>query len=322
MKTMKYFAMAMLALVGLSLQSCSDDDNYDVKGNPNNLTYIALNSTNTVTCAIVQTPIGTFGEVNGEFPVKIQRAVTTNTTVSATIDNSMIDDYNDANDTEYEAIPNDIPVTITNATILQDTIASYDSITVSIDDAYLPQLTNTNGYLIPIRLSSISGDSKAQASEERGYGYVVINVSQTLLRDGGTEDQIPGTMLATSETTDWECSLGSWSTLIDGSTWSYLAYSNGSAWTVDMKKVYKVGGIAYFNTYGDWGYNASSIKLELSEDGNTWTDCGTATNMATNSDGYQIVCLYGAVSARYIRLTVNARYSWAAACAELRVYTE
>jgi len=324
MKNFKYFAFALVALTGLGLQSCHSDD-YDVKGNPDNLVYVAANATNSYECAVVQTPVGSFGSVSAKFPVKSLRSLDATTTITPVIDYDMVDTYNEDNGTDYIALPTSIPVTITKATILNGEAVCSDSIVVSVDDSYLPQLT-ASGYVVPFRISDVSGDSSAKASEERGFGYLVITTSEKLINDGGTVDDMPGTELSTSEISDWTITIGDWSSLIDDNVWTGENYSEGTPFTIDMQKTYKVGGLRFQGVYVAWygtAYAPYDITMELSEDGNTWTSCGTASrDIANFSDGYFNICLYGAVPARYIRLTVTPRISWAASVVEIRVVAQ
>ena len=54
------------------------------------------------------------------------------------------------------------------------------------------------------------------------------------------------------------------------------------------------------------------------------TEAGPASydEMSSDNNGYQYVVLYGAVQARYIRLTLSARSSWYGGLAELRVFAQ
>lgn len=100
------------------LCACSDDENYDVKGNPDNLVYFKANAENTFTGTVTHTPVGDFGEVKAAFPVRILRPASRDTKVTASIDTTLISAYNEAHGTSYVAAP--------------DGCVSFDKATVTI----------------------------------------------------------------------------------------------------------------------------------------------------------------------------------------------
>ncbi|MCH4147692.1 MAG: DUF1735 domain-containing protein [Prevotella sp.] len=322
MKKLILFLAPLLGLTAFSFTSCSDNETYDVCGNPDNLVYLSANATNTYNCKVVHTPVGEFGDVDVKFPVKIQRAATADITVKPIIDNSMIDAYNTAHNTKYVAVPDNM-FNITSATILRDTIAGKDSIEVSIDKANFASLTEA-GYMIPFTIEATGGDSKA--SEDRGTGYVIITTSTELIHKGATRDQLPPVIPRTSMGT-WTCEGQNISKVSDGNGYSGWSYDySGSTFIIDVKEVKKVGGISVWNRYAPYGtpYRITSVELSLSADGTNWTDCGTETlsEMYADSNGYQYVGLYGAVAARYIKIKIATRYSWDGLLAEFRVFAE
>ena len=77
----KYIALGIIA-AALSFQACSDDEHYDVVGNPNNLVYFKTMGDAVTTCTVTHTPVGDFGEVNAKFSVAIQRAASRDTKVT------------------------------------------------------------------------------------------------------------------------------------------------------------------------------------------------------------------------------------------------
>ena len=60
----KYAALSLLAVAGITMASCSDDESYDVYGNPQNLVYFKANADNTFTGTVAHTPVGDFGGVD------------------------------------------------------------------------------------------------------------------------------------------------------------------------------------------------------------------------------------------------------------------
>jgi len=74
MKTHKYIMASLSAAVlAFGFASCSDDDQYDVVGNPDNLVYFGAGNNNIKEVDVVNTPIGALEEVSVKFPIKILR---------------------------------------------------------------------------------------------------------------------------------------------------------------------------------------------------------------------------------------------------------
>lgn len=73
-----------------------------------------------------------------------------------------------------------------------------------------------------------------------------------------------------------------------------------------MHATNKVTALYFKNSSSSWGsyYNFSRIGVELSTDGNNWTDAGTAAPVVENNTD-QYIILYGAVPARYVRLSLQ-----------------
>ena len=100
----KAWLLLLLAPCSLLLTSCSDDEQYDVVGNPDNLVYFKANADNTFHGMVIHTPVGDFGDINAKFPVRILRPARQNTQVKAVVDYTMVDAYNEANGTSYAAM--------------------------------------------------------------------------------------------------------------------------------------------------------------------------------------------------------------------------
>ena len=96
-----------------------------------------------------------------------------------------------------------------------------------------------------------------------------------------------------------------------------------------MNATNNVTALYFKNSSSRWGayYNFSRIGVELSTDGNNWTDVGAAAPVVENNTD-QYIILYGAVPARYVRLSLqwsNGSGSWGGyyrTFNELDVYAE
>ncbi|MCR5131636.1 MAG: DUF1735 domain-containing protein [Prevotella sp.] len=333
---LKHFVYCFFAVAALTLTSCSDDEKYDVVGNPNNLVYFKANAENTFTGMIIHTPVGDFGDIAAKFPVRILRPATQDTHVTAIIDNSMVATYNEANSTNYEAIPESaIDASQLSTTIRTGNTQAEDSIEVSIREDALASLT-APAYLLPVRIAQVSGDGSA--SEERGFGYVIVETETKLIKTISDASEMPGTLLTSYD--GWTASYSSGTSinsdeLFDqnlGNGPQLRTDADGGRTTtvvVDMKEEKKVSGLRvarYWMSYwGGWWieeYYFSSVKLEISTDGQKFSEVGTAQEAdMPKADGYQHIAFYGAVPARYLRLTIQSGDSSVSSLAELGVYS-
>lgn len=116
------------------------------------------------------------------------------------------------------------------------------------------------------------------------------------------------------------------SSLVDGDTWSGWDFNSSiGAVVVDMNSEREFTGIRSFCLYGmysSYGYYYSNIALAYSTDGTNYIDAGSASNSEiVNESGYQYICLYAAVKARYLKVTYTCNSQWGRGLYELGVYT-
>ena len=321
----------------LLLSSCSDDEHYDVVGNPNNLVYFKANADNTFQGMVIHTPVGDFGDINAKFPVRIQRPARQETHVRALIDISMIADYNEANGTSYVAMPEAaIDASRLTVTIPAGDTEAKDSIVVAIRQEALASLT-APAYLLPVRIVEVQGDGTP--SEERGFGYVVVNTETKLIKTLESASDMPGTLIKAGA--DWTAAYSSGAEinakeLFDGNLGNgpqLRTDADGGKTTtvvVDMKEEQKVNGLRlaryYMSYWGGWyieEYYFSSVRIEYSSDGQSWSEAGTALEGdMPKANGYQHIAFYAGVPARFLRLTIESGGSAVSSLAELGVYVE
>lgn len=333
----KYMAMAVVA-AALCLQSCSDDEHYDVVGNPNNLVYFKTVGDPVATCGVTHTPVGDFGEVKASFDVAIQHANSSDTRVTAVVDNSLVDEYNTEHGTQYTAVPDGLVETGNlTTTIRRDTVGCSAPIEVSVPESAFAQLT-AKAYLIPIRLSEVDGNGKA--SGQRGTAYVIINVESKLIKAGVAADDMPGTLMTDyTGVTAWYTASGTvddMAQLFDGDLTNGTALrtdeqdGKGTTLVFDLGQQQSVQGlrVARYQKvwWGGWWteeYFFSQLDIEFSTDGATWNEAGSVgeSDMA-KSDGYQYVAFYGAVPMRYLRINFASGSSQVSSLAELGIYTK
>ena len=333
----KAWLLLLLAPCSLLLTSCSDDEQYDVVGNPDNLVYFKANADNTFHGMVIHTPVGDFGDINAKFPVRILRPARQNTQVKAVVDYTMVDAYNEANGTSYATMPETaIDASRLTATILAGNIQAEDSIEIGIRQETLASLT-APAYLLPVRIIDVQGDGTP--SEERGFGYVIVNTESKLIRTLADASEMPGTLITAGS--DWTATYSSGveitaSELFDGSLSNgpqLRTDADGGKTTtviVDMKKEAKVNGLRlaryYMSYWGGWyidEYYFSAVRIEYSLDGQSWSEAGTAQEAdMPKANGYQHIAFYAGVPTRYLRLTIESGSSAVSSLAELGVYVE
>ena len=328
----RWIIACFAVIAALSFQSCSDEKSYDVVGDTANIIYIntqqwsPINSPkNLFSFAVVHTPVGEFGVVKAKFPVNSTKPMSNSVTVSAELDNSLVDTYNKTYGTKCVALPSGIlSMSKSNATIAAGKSVSVDSITVSIDSAKLVLLTGST-YLAPISLVSVS-ESGAEISKVYNTAYVLITTSTSLIKKNVGSSGMLGSLVpnysAWTVTSDVTPSKYTFSTIFDGSTstrWQFP--STPVTLLIDMKDTKKVSGFRTFAQYAQYGYIFSQIKVSLSSDNVTFNELGTCTsNDMANESGYQYVGFYGAMDARYIKLTLAWNSSYYPYLCELGVY--
>lgn len=86
-------------------------------------------------------------------------------------DPALIADYNAANGTSYVQVPSDVTVSITPATMAKDATSTTSTVSISVEDQ--AKLLDSNGYLIPVKVTDV-GD--ATLSPDCGVSYIVVNV--------------------------------------------------------------------------------------------------------------------------------------------------
>lgn len=307
--------VAVLVLVGaILLQACDNDESYDITGDSTNFLYFRADSQkfedkpiNSYVFNIIRTPIGEEGDkIHVKIPVRVNLPLKTDATVSAVINNELIDEYNADKGTSYKVFPENSVVWIkTSVTIKAGAYTSADSLEFVVpEDQY--KNFNESAYLLPIQLDKASA---GVISTNASVLWIFVYSEYRLIRPNAGVNDILGTIC---NRTGWSISSTDEPTLnytacLDGSLTTGVRFSNVEVptITVDMGKVNKVSGLRlapYRTTSAN--YRLSSVKVELSLDNQSWNILGTADSMAT-SGSYQLVGFYCGIDARYIRLTLT-----------------
>lgn len=330
---MKYFkikniAVSLTVLGMLAFYACSDDDSYDVTGNPDNLAYIKVNGEtsdkapkNQLSFNAVQTPIGNFNDVDVKFPIWVTKQANDVTVTTEIVDPS-IDEYN----TKYNASCLPLPdgmlkLEKNTVTVKQGEYLSSDSISVTMDNSRVSELEVGKEYLAAVKLTSLSNNN-AKISSNLNTVYFKIQAKKELAKQNAGSASMLGTIISDYSAWTYTSSntTSSISNLWGSSSSSGLSFnSNPSTVVFDMKSIKKISGIRAYSRYANYGsnYMFSNIKFSLSKDNVTFEEVAnfSRSQMAAES-GYQYICMYGGVEAQYIKLEL----SWPSTSYMMMVY--
>lgn len=259
--------------------------------------FISITSNKTVKCGIVKTPVGVFGGVSASFGASIKAAVATDWNNTLEVDNSLIAAYNEKNGTEYSALPENVlsSLQITPNVIAKGQTSSTADIKVSLPDNVAQALDKA--YIIPLRLKTTYGDKTYQ--EDNDVVYILIDVSESLINDDATE--VKGTAV-TGMTCIEAVNLNK--DAFATSNWSFLQQSDNASFVVDLGATKNVSSILISSSA------MNNAKIELSADNSSWKVVGNTSehsgpSVSSGWYSYTAYVLYGAVSARYVRVTMS-----------------
>lgn len=287
--------------------------------------YIHVTSDDEVHGMIAHTPVGPIGNVSINLPAFVSQAAKVGVNATITVDNSLVQEYNAEYGTNYIAAPNGV-LNIENGsvTIAQGETTSATNFKASIPADKMAQLTNPQ-YIIPLRISAKRTDGTTV--DKAGVVYMIFTTEEKLINSGAGTAGMKASQVSTNVMRTWSVDTNeSFNSVTDNRQGSYWdPPTNPSTWIIDMKEVKNFAGLSVRSYYSNYGaiYGLSDAKIELSEDGSNWINCGTATyNDMAYENPYQVITLYGAVPARYIKMTLTWNYFNYAALSELRVYAE
>lgn len=283
---------------------------------PDPTIYAQCNAENVLKGTIVHNIYaGSSSSLNAAFNVLSTHVSDNGWSVGAAVDNSLVAAYNAANHTSYAVVPAEhVVLEGVPCQIAAGAKKSDGQISVSLTGD-LSELTNTSGYLIPVKLSAPAG---AAASKSRGTVYIVLipEFSTDLLRKNFVLSDMLGEPVA--DRSGWtivECDesgiySGKYTDLFDGDAATYLRTWGGPiSFTADLGQEYDMTGLV-ITSRSNYGtkYCPQSIRIEYSLDGVEYTELGTPTQsdktiLKALPDGY--VALYGALKLRYLKIEAD-----------------
>lgn len=306
----------LLSYIGLILlSSCKKDNGPDSK---ELLVYMQgdFGSTNnSILASLTRTPIGVRGNTAFKVPVYSTRGVVADVTVDLAPDEQSVGQFNGTNKTKCLLLP-----AATYTIDLKQLKISADSsqsqpLTINITNPGM--LTDTNGYVLPLKVKNVTGADKGVGiSTNRAtvylyvpYAFTNVDTVQTPL-SGPAADRT-GWSVTVSNTTAG--ALGP--AMLDGSNttaWRSSNTSTAAKWAIlnaGSQQTFK--GFLLTPDYVTTTENPTQITVSTSVDNLTWTVQGiwkgtgpASTSSAANPD-VKGINFIAPVQAQYFRLDIN-----------------
>lgn len=293
--------------------------------------YAQCGADNVLTGTIIHHTIaGTIPSVNAAFNVLTTIASASGYEVGAEVDNTLVAAYNKAHATAYASL-DAAQVKLDNVpcSIAAGANKSAGQIAVSLTGD-LSALTNTNGYLIPVRLKAPAG---AIVSESRGVVYIAVSIetSSDPFRTNFSAGSIEGAQVA--DRSAWKilaCDKdgihsGTYEELFDGDEATYIRTWGGPvSFTVDLGRAYDMTGMMFASRSNySAKYCPNEVMIEYSLDGVDYMELGTPSRNAGSvvfASPYAYIALYGSQQVRYLR--INATYGSNMGTGEFNIYAK
>lgn len=191
MKTSKIYLFGAMMLGAAALAACSDDEKYDVTGDPGNLVYVDQGASNVTECTLYRTPAGNYGDLEARLSARLQYTVSDSVTVTAVADTSLVSAFNTEHETQYASLPADVlrAIEVTPAGISAGSNVASAAVHVSIPESARGTLT-AEGYVLPVRLAVAAVGSKqtdrpVSASQTMATAYLVIHTTSDIVTLSG-----------------------------------------------------------------------------------------------------------------------------------------
>lgn len=335
---LKHFYTGVLLLLTCVFASCSKKDGFDIVGDGTNRVFFntenyTVNNYNNFVFPVIHTPTGSLGNIQATFPVRSTQTVDNDVSVTYAVDYSLVESYNANRGTQYLRLPDGfLTLGSQSLTIPRGQVESSEMVNLSVPANKLAQLT-APAYLVPIKITTISGDGNTQISANQNTAYLVIRTTVTNLYNGTVLADMTGSTLIASRT-GWTATVtpstattaGSFANLFDARTntnwqasnWLVNNVSKPLPVTFDMASTRNnISGIRIHTN--STTYALTSVGVSTSTNGVDWVSQGvTAPSIASS---YQYFKFYSPVSARYIRLDVQASRNVLMVLTEFDVYT-
>ncbi len=316
-----------LTLATACMTSCSDNEDYDFPGDPRNKVF---NMDQSASFSIINSPMvsSTTTDFDISIPVKCTKVAKSDINVTFGIDNSLIDAYNEEHGTSYVALPSEALIIDKESVIIpqgQRTAEHPFHASLTTEKSVLATFDSDYGYLIPVRMTGITGNEAQMSSNLVPVSYFILTKTDDNILHKATETAIKGTRVADQSgwtaTTNATMNGDAISCILDGDASTYKSFQNrdtdmvididmGKQYTFDALTVY--WGMIWSGKEYNYGQLSTFTSFEFSNDATNWYNLGNFTL----GDSNMVMVFRAPISARYIRLTVQKR---GAAAASLQI---
>jgi hypothetical protein len=313
---LQYMAVGLLTATALLLQSCSNDESFDITGSPENVVYLntqsfspvgtpknsfLFNVTNTPVSSTITYPNAT--SIAVKFPVQCTQVATEDVRVKFELDNSLVVEG-------FSALPDGVTATMdkTELVIPKGATISNDSITVSVDGDL--QSLNSGNYVLPAaKITTVTG-AKISANTNLSAAYVVI---KAVFTNGTYSASAPGTVVSKNGL-GWTATINGTNqpNIVDNSTSSY--YNSGSSpafpltMVIDTKSARTIKGFQLRNYSASYAIREVNVYTS-NADTPTDTDYVFQGRVALTSAAQQFIRFYNEVECRYVKVEILGGYN-------------
>ena len=284
----KLFLGALIALMGMSVVSCNDDDAVD----PYDINYAYIYAPGYTNHAISYLEDGTIVKAINEeekiIPVRCTRPAPNDLKITFSIDESLIDAYNKEHETNYALLKN-AQLVNPELSIKKGEFISADTLKVRYTD--MSEFRNgTANYILPVTITEVKGGG-VTVSESKTF-YLTYKSTLILMEEAdspnGTkiDDRANWSVLMNGKDTDDDGT--SISAVIDGNNGTYIySESEETELLFDLKKKEQISSIAL--TFYAWYYAAQNVSVAMSVDGTNYEELGYVN---LSNTGNNIINLY------------------------------
>lgn len=337
-KDMKKIITVLLPAAMLLVASCEKNQNFQkVVEAPQTLVYVAEAGMDTPQRSnIVVIPTG-YIALEKFYQVNVNTSYHAAATATLTVSAEDVAAFNEAKGTSYQLLPAEnlsLTAYVKPTEEVEDPFTPSSRATVHISanerlstefvrfrlGGDISGLTEEN-YLVPLRLEC----QEMNLSAKRNVLYVVVNITEKLVKPIESLDQIDGSLVSTrtgwtASTTDGITNLGNIFTSSNTSGATFPS-DNPLTFTVDMKAVHNVTGIKLLSMYASYGYTDVVItKIAYSVDGENFEEMeiNQEEDAFVGSDMGVNVAFYVPLEMQYVRVTAAVRLYLAANYASYR----
>ncbi|WP_215223137.1 BT_3987 domain-containing protein [Echinicola shivajiensis] len=230
--------------------------------------------------------------------------------VSFAADLSMVDAYNDANGTSYPALPTEsFELSSSSVSIPAGDMAS-EPLKVNINP--INGFDFETQYLLPITITSVDGNITLNEELKTSYFLVEANppVYEPFIRTGWTIASV-----SSEETVGEGAGNGHAKHALDGEigTFWHTQWYGGSPEpphdiAIDMGESKLISGFSFIQRQNRSTGNVNEIYIELSDDGQNWTQVDIFPGSLPNDNNNNPVFLKSPQTARYFKVTITSTH--------------